>query len=67
MMLGLLIGSFVGGRMGDAFGRKPVMFGALAIMVPAVAAGGIYPNFIAYAILRLISGSFTNILNIFFY
>ncbi len=53
--------------MGDAFGRKPVMFGALAIMVPAVAAGGIYPNFIAYAILRLISGSFTKLLNIFFY
>jgi MFS family permease len=29
MMLGLLVGSFTGGRLGDAFGRKPVMFSAL--------------------------------------
>ena len=56
MMLGLLVGSFIGGRLGDAFGRKPVMFGALAVLVPSVAAGGIYPNYIAYAILRFVSG-----------
>ena len=57
MMLGLLVGSFVGGRLGDAYGRKPVMFGALAILVPSVVAGGIYPNYIAYAILRFVSGT----------
>jgi MFS family permease len=57
MMLGLLVGSFIGGRLGDAFGRKPVMFGALVVLVPSVAAGGIYPNYIAYGILRLVSGS----------
>ena len=29
MMLGLLVGSPIGGRLGDRFGRKPVMVGAL--------------------------------------
>jgi MFS family permease len=57
MMLGLLVGSIVGGRLGDRMGRKPVMFGALLVCVPAVAAGGVYANYIAYATLRFISGN----------
>ena len=56
MMLGLLVGSFIGGRLGDAFGRKPVMFAAVAILVPTTACAGIYPNFALYAILRFVTG-----------
>ena len=55
-MLGLLVGSFIGGRLGDAFGRKPVMFAANAILVPAVACDGIYPSYALYATLRFVSG-----------
>ena len=56
MMLGLLVGSIVGGRLGDRLGRKPVTFGALLLCVPVVAAGGVYANYIAYAVLRFVSG-----------
>ncbi len=31
MMLGFLLGSPIGGRLGDRFGRKPTLCGALVI------------------------------------
>ncbi len=55
-MLGLLVGSIVGGRLGDRLGRKPVSFGALLFCVPVVAAGGVFSNYVAYAVLRFFSG-----------
>ena len=56
MMLGLLFGSFIGGRLGDRFGRKPVMFAAVAALIPTVGFAGIYPNYALYATLRFFSG-----------
>jgi len=29
MILGLLVGSPIGGRLGDKFGRKPILLGAI--------------------------------------
>jgi MFS family permease len=40
LILGLLVGSLLGGRIGDRFGRKTAMFGAVAVIAPAVIAGG---------------------------
>ncbi len=57
MMLGLLVGSFIGGRLGDRFGRKPVMFAAVAALIPTVGCAGIYPNYAVYATLRFLSGT----------
>ena len=51
-MLGLLIGSIVGGRLGDKFGRKNTMLVASFIMVPATLGSGFVPSYGAYAFLR---------------
>jgi MFS family permease len=33
MMLGLLVGSPIGGRLGDRFGRKPTLLGAVVFNI----------------------------------
>ena len=55
MMLGMLLGSMIGGRVGDRIGRKKSMFAAVAVVVPAVAAGGFVKGYIEYLILRLLT------------
>ena len=55
MMLGLMLGSLLGGRLGDQFGRKATMVAAVLIIAPVVTLNGFSPNYVCYAILRLIS------------
>ena len=57
MMLGLLIGSLIGGRLSDRFGRKIIMMISQLILTPVVMFGGFSPNYTTYAILRLISAT----------
>ena len=57
MMLGLLIGSLIGGRLSDKFGRKITMLMSQLILTPVVMFGGYSPNYTTYAILRLISAT----------
>ncbi len=57
--LGNIIGSLIGGWMGDKIGRKRALFSALAVMALSVILGGISPNFSAYAFLRLLSAACT--------
>jgi MFS family permease len=38
LMLGILFGSMIGGRVSDRFGRKKCMFGSLVVLAPAVTA-----------------------------
>ena len=54
---GLMIGSIVGGRLCDRFGRKMIMMVSVLIITPAVMFGGYSPNYTCYLILRLISCS----------
>ena len=49
---GLLIGSVVGGRLGDKFGRKSTMLVASFIIVPVTFASAFVPSYGAYAFLR---------------
>ena len=57
LMLGLLIGSLIGGRLSDKFGRKITMLGAHLILTPVVMFGGFSPNYATYAVLRVISAT----------
>ena len=57
MMLGLMIGSIVGGRICDKFGRKKVMIASIIMIIPTVTFGGYSPNYECYLILRLITCS----------
>ncbi len=57
MMLGLMIGSLVGGRLGDAIGRKRTMFMAVGVIAPSVFFGAFAPNYETYAALRLLTCS----------
>ena len=57
MMIGLTIGSLIGGRLSDRFGRKVTMLAAVIIIVPVVTFSGYAPNYESYAILRFISCS----------
>lgn len=57
MMLGLMIGSLIGGRLSDKFGRRKSMLGSIFVIVPCVMFGGYSPNYECYLILRLISCS----------
>ena len=45
MMLGILIGSVVGGTLGDKFGRKLIMMIAAVTMCPVILGSGFIPNF----------------------
>ena len=57
MMLGLLFGSFIGGWLGDKFGRKITLLVSHIILAPIVTFGGLSPNYETYAALRLISAT----------
>jgi MFS family permease len=59
MMLGLVTGCFLGGRLADRFGRKKTMFSALFNMIFCIAIAGAWPNFFWYSNLRLVSGKIT--------
>ncbi len=45
LVLGILIGSIFGGRLGDRFGRKLTMCVAAALIIPLTAASGFAPNY----------------------
>uniref|UniRef100_A0A0K2U4H5 Organic cation transporter 1like [Strongylocentrotus purpuratus] n=2 Tax=Lepeophtheirus salmonis TaxID=72036 RepID=A0A0K2U4H5_LEPSM len=55
MMLGLMIGSLLGGKFGDWIGRKKTCFIAISIITPTVMVGGYSPNYEIYAALRLLT------------
>merc|ERR1719400_1382407 len=57
MMLGLLVGSIIGGRLGDMFGRKVTIFGAHIIMIPVVMFAGFSSSYEIYAVLRFVSAT----------
>ena len=40
MILGLLVGSITGGRLGDQFGRKKAIFGSIALTIPTLIGSG---------------------------
>ena len=48
-----MIGSLIGGRLSDRFGRKNAAIGALTVIIPTVFCGGFSQNYATYAILRL--------------
>jgi MFS family permease len=55
MMFGLLIGSMIGGRLSDKWGRKKALLLASLVSIPSVVLGGIAVDYWMYAVLRLIS------------
>ena len=55
-MAGLLIGSFLGGPPADAFGRKPVLFGFIAIAGLSNFVGGLVSSIWTYAFFRMLAG-----------
>ena len=57
MMLGLLIGSLIGGPLSDRFGRKITMLISQVILTPVVMFSGFSPNYTTYAVLRVISAT----------
>ena len=54
VMIGLTVGSEIGGWLGDKFGRKRVMLFSTFVIVPTVMFAGYSPNFWTYAILKFI-------------
>ena len=57
MVFGLFIGSVIGGRLGDRFGRKTVMLYSSIAIIPNTMFGGYSPNLWVYTILLLINNS----------
>ena len=55
VMVGLMIGSVLGGRLSDKFGRKKAMILCVIIIVPTVMFAGYSVNFWMYATLKLIN------------
>ena len=55
MILGLFIGSVIGGHLGDCFGRKRVMLISTIIMIPNLMFSGYSPNLWVYIILFLLN------------
>ena len=54
MMLGLMIGSLVGGRLADKYGRRKIMFTGITIIIPIQIFAGYCQSYWTYALLRLI-------------
>ena len=55
LIIGLLFGSLIGGRLGDQFGRKKACFGAIATIVPVTIIAGHVESYYAYAVLHFIT------------
>ncbi|XP_059089923.1 organic cation transporter protein-like isoform X2 [Tigriopus californicus] len=55
MMMGLTLGSLLGGPIGDKIGRKKAMFIGITVAVPCVFLGGFTTNYELYIVLRLLA------------
>ncbi len=55
-MVGMLIGGFIWGIIGDKFGRLSVLFGSIILYSSATFANAYAPNFDAYLLLRFLAG-----------
>ena len=55
-MVGLLVGSYLGGPPADALGRKPTLFGFILLGGIGNFVGGLVSNFNLYAFFRLLAG-----------
>jgi MFS transporter, putative metabolite:H+ symporter len=55
-MVGMLIGGFVWGIIGDKFGRLSVLFGSIILYSTATFANAYAPNFDIYLLLRFLAG-----------
>jgi len=56
MMVGLTLGSLLGGPIGDRWGRKRGMFAGVFVVVPCVLAGAfVGESYLAYVFLRLVT------------
>ena len=55
LMLGLLIGSIIGGVVADRYGRRMSMLLALILICPSLIIGAFSPNYEAYITLRFIN------------
>ncbi len=53
IMVGLMLGCFVGGPLGDKLGRRSALLLAAAALAPLIVAGGFVRMYEVYAILRL--------------
>eukprot|EP00094_Tigriopus_californicus_P007747 TCALIF_07462-PA protein Name:"Similar to Slc22a21 Solute carrier family 22 member 21 (Mus musculus)" AED:0.16 eAED:0.17 QI:0/0.33/0.25/1/0.33/0.5/4/24/412 len=51
------LGSLVGGRISDRFGRKTAMLVSLVTIIPTTIVGGFVPNYLVYVGLRLLTCS----------
>ena len=45
LIFGLLVGSLVGGRLGDIFGRKKTGFGSIALTIPVLLGSGYFNSY----------------------
>ena len=55
-MLGVLVGCFVSGHLGDHLGRKPTFFLSLMILVVFNVVAICMPNWEMYAVIRFVIG-----------
>ena len=55
-MVGMLIGGFIWGIIGDKFGRLSVLFGSIILYSSATFANAYAPNFETYLLLRFLAG-----------
>ena len=55
LILGLLFGSLIGGRIGDQFGRKKALLASSALIVPVTISAGHVSSYNAYALLHFIT------------
>ena len=54
LMVGLMIGCFIGGPLGDKFGRRVALLWVTGLLVPFIALGSLVETFIHYAFLILL-------------
>ena len=55
-MVGLLLGSYLGGPPADSFGRKPILFVFISIAGLSNFIGGLVSNIWPYAFFRMMAG-----------
>ena len=54
VMVGLMLGSLIGGKLSDRYGRQRVMIGCVLVIVPTVMFAGYSKDFWTYAVLKFI-------------